>query len=397
MNYKFSNKVKNLKPSAIREIFKYAKDPQVVSLSAGNPSEEAFPSKAVCEISNKILTENPFEVLQYNITEGYTNLRNKLKIYMEHKHNIGRTFDEIIITSGAQQAIDILTKTLCNEGDVVICEEPSFIGALNTFRSYNTKLVGVPIEDDGINIEKLEKVLKSENNVKFIYTIPNFQNPSGITMSLKKRKLVYDLAKKYGVLILEDNPYGDLRYSGEYLPSIKSFDEDGLVAYVGSFSKVLSPGMRVGYFIAEKELAKKMIICKQVSDVHTNIWAQMVTYEFMENYNFDNHLKYLRDLYREKLMFTADLLNKYLVNRGIKYNLPNGGLFIWCNLPDKIDMLEFCKKAVLNKVCVVPGNAFLVNEKDKCKCFRMNFSTPSDKQLERGIRLLAKTIDEIKV
>lgn len=396
MNFKFSNKVKNLKPSVIREIFKYAKDPQVISLSAGNPSAEAFPSKEIREISNKILTERSSEVLQYGITEGYMPLRNKLKVYMKHKHNIGRNFDEIIITSGAQQVLDILTKSLCDEEDIVICEEPSFIGALNTFRSYNTRLVGVPLEYDGINIDKLEKILKSEKKVKFIYTIPNFQNPSGITMSLKKRKLVYNLAKKYNVLILEDNPYGDLRYNGEHLSSIKSFDEDGLVIYAGSFSKVLSPGMRVGYFVAEEKLAKKMTVCKQGSDVHTNIWAQMVAYEFMENYNFDNHLEYLRSFYREKLIFTSSLLDKYLINKGVTYYLPNGGLFIWCHLPDKINMLEFCKKAVLNKVCVVPGNAFLVNEEDKCQCFRINFSTPSNKQLEQGIKLLEKTINEME-
>lgn len=396
MNYEFSNKVKNLKPSAIREIFKYAADPQVVSLSAGNPSPKAFPSEAIQEISNKILKEDWFTALQYSITEGYTPLRDKLKSYLYEKHNIGRSFDDLIITSGAQQVADLLTKTVCNEGDVVICEEPSFIGALNTFRSYNVSLKGIPIESDGMNMDALEQALKNTSNVKFIYTIPNFQNPSGITMSLEKRKILYELAKKYSVLILEDNPYGDLRYTGSDIPSIKSFDKDGLVIYAGSFSKVLSPGMRVGFSIAPATLTQKMVVCKQGSDVHTNIWAQMVTYEFIENYNFEDHLEYLRDLYRDKLKLTMDLLNQYLVTIGIKYNTPEGGLFIWCQLPEKIDMLNFCKSAVLNKVCVVPGTAFMLNEKDQCNSFRINFSTPTDEQLERGINLLAKTMDELK-
>lgn len=193
---------------------------------------------------------------------------------MKEKHNIGTENDELIITSGAQQIMDLAAKSLCNEGDVVICEAPSFIGSLNSFRSYNAKLVGVPVESDGINTDILEDKLKTENNVKFIYVIPNFQNPSGVTMSLEKRRKVYNLAKKYGVLILEDNPYGELRYSGEHLPSIKSFDTDGIVIYSGSFSKVVSPGMRVGWCVAPNPIIQKMVVCKQGQDVHTNIWSQ---------------------------------------------------------------------------------------------------------------------------
>ena len=249
MEYKFSNRVQSLKPSAIREIFKYAADPEVISLSAGNPSPEAFPTKAIEEITASILEKNPIAALQYSITEGYAPLRETLKDYMKKTHNVGREFDELVVTSGAQQVMDLTTKSLCNAGDVVICEAPSFIGSLNSFRSYGVRLRGVPMDDDGMNLEALETALREEPNAKFIYTIPNFQNPSGITMSLEKRKKVYELAKRYGVLILEDNPYGDLRIEGEDLPCIKSFDEDGLVMYAGTFSKVLAPGIRVGYCI----------------------------------------------------------------------------------------------------------------------------------------------------
>lgn len=259
MEYVFSDRVNSLKPSAIREIFKYAADPEVVSLSAGNPAPDAFPVKELAEISASILKEHPIEALQYSVTEGYAPLRDYLKKYMKEKHNIGTENDELIITSGAQQIMDLAAKSLCNEGDVVICEAPSFIGSLNSFRSYNAKLVGVPVESDGINTDILEDKLKTENNVKFIYVIPNFQNPSGVTMSLEKRRKVYNLAKKYGVLILEDNPYGELRYSGEHLPSIKSFDTDGIVIYSGSFSKVVSPGMRVGWCVAPNPIIQKWL------------------------------------------------------------------------------------------------------------------------------------------
>lgn len=394
MEYSFSDRVQALKPSAIREIFKYAADPEVVSLSAGNPSPEAFPIEEIKEISSRLLEENPIGVLQYSITEGYPQLRETLKEYMKSHHNIGRDFDDILITTGAQQIMDLATKSLVNEGDVVITEAPSFIGSLNTFRSYNAKLVGVKIDDDGMNMEELEKALQTHKNARFIYTIPNFQNPSGITMSLEKRKKMYELAKKYNVLILEDNPYGDLRYSGEYIPCIKSFDDEGIVLYAGSMSKVISPGIRVAYVIAPKPIFQKMVVCKQGNDVHTNIWSQMVCNELMTKYDFDAHLEKLRNLYRKKAQFMMDLMDKYLVPMGITYAKITGGLFTMCTLPDYVDMQEFCKDAIKNKVCVVPGNAFLTDESEECHTFRVNFSTPTDEQLEKGIKLLAKTAEK---
>ena len=397
MEYIVSDKVKTLKPSAIREIFKYAADPTVVSLSAGNPAPEAFPAKGIAEISAKILEENPIAVLQYSVTEGYPPLRKAVWEYMQGKFGVGSDDDDIIITSGAQQVMDLYTKTTCNEGDTVICEAPSFIGSLNSFRSFNCRLCGIPVEHDGMNLEVLEKALQTEKNVRFIYIIANFQNPSGITTSLEKRKAIYELAKKYNVMILEDNPYGELRISGENVPCIKSLDTDGIVVYAGSFSKVLSPGMRLGYAIAPKPVIQKMVVCKQGEDVHTNSWAQMVAHKFMTEYDFEAHLAGLREIYKKKADFCMELLDKYLVPTGITYQRIEGGLFIWCKLPEnaKISMPEFCKQAVLNKVCVVPGNAFLTDEAEQCSSFRINFSTPTDEQLEKGIKLLEKLAAEV--
>ena len=394
MEYTFSDRTNNLKPSAIREIFKYASDPSVVSLSAGNPSPDAFPVKELEEISARLFKEKPIELLQYSITEGYAPLRSYLLKYMKEKYNIGTENDDILITTGAQQIMDFATKSLVNEGDVITTEAPSFIGSLNTFRSYNARLVGVEVESDGMNMEKLEQALQSNNNVRFIYTIPNFQNPSGVTMSLEKRKKLYELAKKYSVLIVEDNPYGDLRYSGEFLPAIKTMDRENIVLYAGSFSKVASPGMRVAYVIAPQQIIQKMTVCKQGSDVHTNIWSQMVCYEFMTKYDFEKHLENLRTIYRKKAQFCMDLLDKYCVPN-ITYDKIDGGLFIWCKLPHNVDMLDFCKKAIENKVCVVPGNAFLTDENQVSHGFRINFSTPTDEQLEKGIRILGELAKNI--
>lgn len=394
MEYKFSDRVLTLKPSAIREIFKYAADPSYVSLSAGNPAPEAFPSKQLAAISAKLMEEEPILALQYSTTEGYPPLLKHLKEYMKSSKNIGTEDDGVLVTSGAQQIMDLFTKSILNEGETVICEAPSFIGSLNDFRSYKAKLVGIPMDTDGMNMEALEKALDTEKNVKFIYTIPNFQNPSGITMSLEKRRRLYELAKAHDVMILEDNPYGDLYYEGEPLPSIKSFDTDGIVLYAGSFSKVISPGMRVGYAIGPKPVLAKMTVCKQGQDVHTNIWSQVLCYRFMTEYDFDAHLAGLRKIYTKKRALLLDLMEKHLAPY-ITWDPFNGGLFAWCHLPKGVDMQEFVQKALEKKVCVVPGTAFLTDETEPCDAFRINFSTPTDEQLTKGITLLGETIREM--
>lgn len=394
MEYKFSDRVLKLKPSAIREIFKYAADPSYISLSAGNPAPEAFPAKELAEISAKLMQEEPILALQYSQTEGYIPLRQHLLKYMKETHNVGRENDDIIITTGAQQVMDLFTKSILNEGETVICEAPSFIGSLNDFRSYQAKLVGIPMDSDGMNMEALEKALQTEKNVKFIYTIPNFQNPSGITMSYEKRKKLYALAKQYGVMILEDNPYGDLRYAGEAIPPIKSLDEDGIVMYAGSFSKVISPGMRVAYAIGPKAVLQKMTVCKQGQDVHTNIWSQVLCYRFMTQYDFDAHLEGLRRIYTKKRALLLDLMEKNLAPH-ITWDDFNGGLFAWCHLPQGVDMNAFVQKALEKKVCVVPGTAFLTDENEPCDAFRINFSTPTDEQLTKGIQLLGEAIREM--
>lgn len=393
-DYRFSDKVLALKPNAIREILKSASDPDVVSLSAGNPAPDAFPVEAIREISGRILQENPIGALQYGVSEGYQPLRDTLKAYLKDKHGIGSDDDELIIVSGAQQVMDIAAKTFLNEHDVLVCEAPSFVGALNTFRSYNADLVGVTVEPDGMNMEELEKVLDENPNAKLIYTIPNFQNPSGVTMSLEKRKKLYELALAHNCLILEDNPYGDLRYYGENVPAIKSFDTEGIVIYSGSFSKVISPGIRVGFMEANKTAMAKMIICKQGQDVHTAMWSQMLCYELMTKYDFEAHLDYLRALYTKKAALCMELLDKYVVPNGISYNKIEGGLFIWCDLPENVDMLDFCKKLTERRVCVVPGNAFLTDSTAECHSFRINFSTPTDEQLTKGIIEIGKAAAE---
>lgn len=395
LEYRFSDKVLALKPNAIREILKSASDPGVISLSAGNPAPDAFPVEAIREISERVLRETPITALQYGVSEGYAPLRDTLKAYLKKKHNIGSDDDELIIVSGAQQVMDIAAKTFLNEHDVLVCEAPSFVGALNTFRSYNTVLKGVTVEPDGMSMTELERVLDENPNAKLIYTIPNFQNPAGVTMSLEKRRRLYELALAHNCLIIEDNPYGDLRYYGEDIPAIKSFDTEGIVIYSGSFSKVISPGIRVGYMTANKKAMAKMIICKQGQDVHTTMWSQILCNELMTKYDFEAHLDYLRALYTKKAALCMELLDRHAVPHGIRYNKIDGGLFIWCDLPADVDMLDFCKKLTERKVCVVPGNAFLTDSSLECHSFRINFSTPTDEQLTKGIEEIGRLAAEI--
>jgi 2-aminoadipate transaminase len=390
MEYKFSDKVNGLKASAIREILKFTADPEVISFAAGNPAPEAFPKEQIAEISADLLKNDPILALQYSVTEGYTPLREFLKGWMTEKGCFHKEFDDLIITSGGQQANELSCKVLLNEGDTLLCESPSFIGSLNAFRSYNVNLVGVDMEDDGINIEKLENALKTEKNVKILYLIPNFQNPTGRTMSLAKRKAVYELACKYDFIILEDDPYGELRFAGENIPTIKSMDTEGRVIYSSTFSKLISSGFRTGYVSAPAPIIQKMVVCKQVSDVHSNIWAQVVSYRFMTTVDRQAHFNKLRDIYRKK----CGLMCGYIDNefsKKITYVKPEGGLFIWCTLPDDFDMNAFCTKAVQDyKIAVVPGNSFNIKENEVSHSFRLNYSTPTNEQIEKGMSILAK-------
>ena len=393
MDYTFSDKISSLQPSAIREILKATADPAIIPLAAGNPAPDAFPVEEVQKISAEILAEEPITALQYGVTEGYQPLRDELKSWLARREKIGRDFDDLLVVSGATQIMDLTTKVLCNEGDTVICEEPSFIGSLNCFRSYGCKLKGVPVEADGMDVDALEEALKTTENAKFIYTIPNFQNPAGATMSLAKRKRLYELAVKYNKIILEDNPYGDLRVAGEPLPTIKSMDTEGIVIYAGSFSKILSPGLRVAYSVGPKPILAKMTVGKQASDVHTPCLNQMIVYRWLRDYDVEAHIKKIQGIYRKKLNLMCDCIDKKLGDF-VEYVRPEGGLFIWCKLPDDVDMLDFVQRAVKKKVAVAPGNAFLMNDTDKTQYIRLNFSTPSDEKIAAGIKLLGEVAKE---
>ena len=393
MNYTFSNRMSTMRGSAIREIFKYAADPSVISLAGGNPAPELFPAADLGDIATEYLHNEPVLSLQYGVTEGYTPLRDVIKARLKRIENIGTDNDELIVVSGGQQGIELLTKCLINEGDTVIVEEPSFIGATNAFRSYGAHLAGVPVEEDGMNLEALEKVIAENKNIKMIYTIPTFQNPMGVTMSIEKRRKLYEIAKKNNILILEDNPYGELTFDGTKTPTIKSMDTDGIVAYSGSFSKILAPGLRLGFLCAPKEIIAKVVIGKQISDVHTPMITQLLAHAYLTRFDIDELIVQMRANYAHKCETMLRAMEEYFP-KDIFYTKPRGGLFIWCDLGHGLDTGALAKKAIEKKVVFVPGSTFMVDMNQPTSTLRLNYSTMSDEKIVEGIKRLGEVFCE---
>lgn len=389
MSYSLSSKFASLKPSAVREILKVTNEPGMIAFAGGSPDTAAFPCEEIKKLSAEILSENPVSALVYGVSEGYEPLRQTVKEWLKRRENVGTDDDVVIITAGGTQVMDITTRVLTSEGDTVICEEPSFIGSLNCFRSHGCKLAGVPIDEDGMNMDALERVIKENPGAKFIYTIPNFQNPGGTTMSLEKRKRMYELALQNDLVILEDNPYGNLRVEGDDVPAIKSLDTEGIVFYAGSFSKILAPGIRVAYAVIPKKAAGAFTIGKQVSDVHTGVLNQMIVSRWFDEYDVDKHIEEIRKIYRRKLNLMCDCLDKYCAGF-ITYVRPQGGLFIWAKLPDNVDMLKYVSVLLERKVAVVPGSAFMTDDTAPCSYIRLNFSTPSDDDIVKGVEIMGE-------
>ncbi len=388
-----SDRMKGVKASAVREIFKVTGQPGVISLAGGNPAPESFPVEEIKKIAAQILENEPVAALQYGVSEGFPLLRELVKKRLLEKFGIGKDTDDLIIVSGAQQGADLATKALINEGDGVVCEEPSFIGCLNTFRTYNAKLYGVPMNSDGMDVDKLEQVLKENKNIKMIYTIPTFQNPSGITSSLAVRKRMLELAVQYNVVILEDNPYGELRFAGEDVPAIKSMDTTGNVIYIGSFSKVFAPGVRLAYMMFDKGIAEKIVVGKQATDVHTNNLSQMLAAYYMRDYDMDVAIEKSRKLYQHRCNYMLECMDRYFPD-GVTYTRPEGGIFIWVTLPEGMDSSALFKEAVEQKVAFVPGNAFMTDLDKPCNAFRLNYSTMPDDKIEQGIKLLGELLKQ---
>ena len=386
-----AERVKGLKGSAIREIFKIIGQPDMISFAGGIPAPECFPHEELGEIARDILMKEGVKALQYGVTEGYGPLRDWVTDRMGDQ-GLLKEGDAVLITTGGQQGIDLGAKVLLNEGDGVAVEAPSFIGALNAFRAYNTRLYGVPLDDDGMNMEALKQTLTANPHIKLIYTIPTFQNPSGITMSLATRKKMIELAARYDVLIMEDNPYEEQRFAGEPVSPVKSLDTAGRVLYLGSFSKMLAPGMRVGWAVGPAPVIGRMTVVKQVNDVHTNLLAQMMIMEYDRRHGLDQHVAEARNVHGEKCRWMLSCMDRYLPMEKVAWTRPQGGLYIWCTLKDGGDSAALVKQCAARKVAFVPGNAFAADMDAPNPGFRLNFSAALPEKIEEGIRILGDVI-----
>ncbi len=389
----FADRVAPLKGSAIREMFKLLAKPGIISFAGGAPAPALFPTEQLSEIAAEIIKNNGAVALQYGVTEGYGPLLEFIEGRMNKLGNI-HAHDKVIITTGGNQALDLAFKTLINEGDPVAVEAPSFIGGLNALRSYGADLYGVPVMEDGLDTDKLEEVAK-EKKIKLLYTITTFQNPSGITMCLEKRKKILELASKYDFYVLEDNPYGELRFKGEDVATIKSMDTEGRVIYAGSLSKVLSSGMRIGFAVAREDIMEKMVICKQVSDVHTPVLTQMMAAEFLKRYDFDAHIKKSCDLYGKRCDAMLTAMDKYFPSFA-KYTRPEGGIFLWCTLPEGYDCDKMLKVAIDKGVAFVSGSTAQIDMSAPSNELRLNFSLPDEEKIDKGIKILGDVIKEYK-
>lgn len=390
----FADRVKPMKGSAIREMFKRMADPEIISLAGGNPASELFPADELSKIAGKILMTSPTVALQYGTTDGYPKMRD-CAIARAKKVGAYKETDAVLIMTGANQGIDLVAKAVLNKGDKVIVENPSFIGSLNAFRTYECQLLGVDVESDGMDMGMLEEVLKNNTDAKFIYTIPTFQNPTGVTMSEGKRKRMIELASKYNVLILEDNPYGDLRFNGEELPTLKSLDTEDRVIYCGSFSKILSPGMRLGYVIGAPELLEKVEMLKQVNDVHTPMLTQMMCVQFMKKYDIDKYIEKNRKLYKEKCQCMLDAMEEFFPKGKVTWTVPDGGIFLWCECSGIESVEPIVNRCLEKKVAIVPGTNFAIDQSLPSNKFRLNFSSASKEQIREGVKRLGEVLAEL--
>lgn len=386
MEYSFSDKLKNLQGNAIREIFKLLENPEVISFAGGFPAKETLPVKEIEAITAEVLQKNGANILQYGGTEGYAPLLETAVNYVK-REGIVATREETLIISGGQQGIDLSFKAFINKGDRVLVENPTYLAALHILKSYEGVAVGVDSDDDGINIVDLARKIVT-HSPKMLYLVPNFSNPTGKTLSYEKRAAIYELCLKHGVMIIEDNPYGEIRFSGERVPSIKSLDREGIVIYITSFSKVISPGLRTGIAVAAKDVVRKLTIGKQASDVHTSTLSQAIIDAYIREGRLEPHLKEIVPIYKMKKDAMYNAITEYMP-KGIKFTNPDGGLFIFAEFNRKgIDTDAIFSDVVKTTKCAyVPGSSFYADGVTH-NALRLNYSNATPDQIVSGIKAL---------
>lgn len=395
--HRFAQRTQRMTSSAIRELLKLTEDPEIISFGGGMPAPDVFPIEEFRAACNRVLSDFGPLSLQYGATDGYKPLREMIARHSA-RYNIEVTPENILITSGSQQALDLLGKVLINPGDRILVESPTYLGALQAWSAYGAEYVTVPMDENGMVTEALEEALRS--GPKFIYVLPNFQNPTGVTLSLERRKQLIELADRYGVPIVEDDPYGQLRYEGEDLPSVVTLDGEfrdncnvcyrGNVIYLSTFSKILAPGLRLAWVIAPPEVIRKLVQAKQGADLHTATFNQLVAYEVSHGGFLDRHIEVIRKVYNERRNCMLAALDGYFPP-GVEWTHPEGGLFLWASLPEDMNTTALLRDAIAEKVAYVPGYSFFPCGGGE-NTMRLNFSYASPEKIQDGISRLGKVL-----
>lgn len=394
----YAERMGGVNSSIIRELLKLTQIPGLISFAGGLPAPEIFPTEICATATTRLLKEQGQTALQYSATEGYAPLR-QLIVDRLGKMGIQLTIDNVQITSGSQQGLDLIGKMMLDPHDVVLTEQPTYLGALQAWKAYQANFVTVAVDDDGIDVDAMEEVLQ-KSNPKFMYILPNFQNPAGVTLSLERRKKLVALANRYGVAIVEDDPYGDLRYEGENLPPLMALDQelqaegDGNVLYLGTFSKIFAPGLRLGWVAGPTAVIQKFTLAKQGADLHTSTFTQMLLHEITKDGFLDEHRKLILRVYKERRDIMLDGLKKHMPD-GVTWTHPHGGLFLWVTLPVEMQARDVFDRALENKVAFVPGTAFFPESQTDYtghNTMRLNFSNATPEQIAIGIERLGQAV-----
>ena len=393
MSNLFADRMTKTHKSFIREILKVTVNPEVISFAGGLPNPNTFPVQEIMEASKKVLTEDGEDVLQYSTTEGYLPLREYIADRYLKRKGLKISPDEILITNGSQQTLDLVGKVFLNKGDRIIVERPGYLGTLQAFAIFEPIFEPVPLLEDGIDVDLFEKALCS-NKIKLFHAVINFQNPSGVTYSREKRPALADICQNHNMVFVEDDPYGELRFMGEDLPSMRSYLEENIIL-LGSFSKIVAPGLRLGWICAKKDVMEKIIIAKQASDLHSNYLSQRIVYRYLADNDIDNHILKIREIYKRQRDLMVSMIEKTFPEEA-ESTRPEGGMFLWITLPENLSSLDLFEMAQKEKVAFVPGKAFYVDGGGD-NTLRLNFSNSDEEKIKEGIKRLAKVIKKLLI
>jgi 2-aminoadipate transaminase len=389
-NYQFATRMGQIPKSFIREILKITSHPDIISFAGGLPNPEYFPLEAIKEAAIKVFENDGKNVLQYAVSEGYQPLREFIADRYQKKSGMKISPTEILITNGAQQGLDLAGKLFINPSDYILLERPAYLGAIQSFSAYEPRIISTDLLDDGIDPDQFKDILK-KYPVKLFYTVPNFQNPTGISYSEEKRHILAQLASNYSMIIVEDDPYGELRFNGKAACPFKKLLPDQTIL-LGSFSKIISPGMRMGWMAADKKIIEMSVLAKQACDLHSNFLSQRIIYQYLMDNDLDKHIDTIKNAYKKQKDFMLKLIQDYFPE-DLTVTQPEGGMFLWVTLPPHINAFDLLDKAAKEKVAFVPGGTFYSDHR-RDNCLRLNFSNTNFEDMEEGIKRLGKILKD---